>query len=263
MHSNERRAKADDSRLANFRAAADVAESLDVPHWELDFGKPCQPGRWWEAAPDGQAATRPRDRLRRQHRATKPWLPTRRSGPTVARSCVQRGSAPADPLAPQRHGSGDPRLSRSIHADLGRTHPIGAVNARAEPCRLRYAAAVAKAAVAFVQGVCTGFSDSQFATRLRDEVARGCSKPARGKPALIQSLARRILEQPNHAGVGAFLQYLQRATKFQIEFASVHIDHPREFWDAVRLGAAKDPQAGLAEQSCHNAHTRRLPPCAP
>ena len=81
-----------------------------------------------------------------------------------------------------------------------------------------------------------------------------------GKPALIQSLARRIVEQPNHAGVGAFLRDLQRATKFQTDFASVHIDYPREFWEAVRLGAATDPQAGLAEQSRHNAHTRRLPP---
>jgi len=115
-------------------------------------------------------------------------------------------------------------------------------------------------AVAFVQSVCTGFSDSQFGTRFRGEVVSGCVKPTRGKPKLIQALARRIVEQPNHTGVAAFLRDLHDATKSQAEFAAVHIDYPREFWEAVRLGAAADPLAGLAEQSRHNAHARRLPP---
>lgn len=45
-----------------------------------------------------------------------------------------------------------------------------------------------------------------------------------------------------------------------ISMAFASIGYPREFWEAVRFGAATDPQAGLAEQSRRNAHIRRLPP---
>ena len=89
---------------------------------------------------------------------------------------------------------------------------------------------------------------------------RGCARSARGKPAQIQALARRIIDQPNHAGVGAFLQFLHGAIKEQADFAGLHVDYPREYWEAVRLCAATDLRSGLAEQARRNAQIRRLPP---
>jgi hypothetical protein len=261
--------QADDNRLAAFRAAADIAESLDVPHrWE---GGGEELGKWILESRTSLAAG---GKLR-----LKGTLP-RGLKVIFADNIAQRNLGfqldaedrrQLDPAFKGVH----PLLILSHHNDtvhairafLGRSLPIWEGHTRSALPALAQslaaaddAAAVAQAAVAFVQGVCTGFSDSQFATRFRAEVASGCTKPARGKPALIQSLARRIVEKPNHAGVGAFLKDLQRATKLETEFASVHIDYPREFWEAARLGAATDPQAGLAEQARHNSHTRRLPP---
>jgi len=265
----EAQGHADDSRLAAFRAAADVAESLDFPHRWTGGGE--ELGRW---ILEGRTTLAAGGKLRltgKLPRGLKIVFADNTAQRNLGFQLAPQDQRPLDPafkgVQPLLILSHHNETVQAIRAFLGRSMPIWEGHTRsALPTLVQSlaacddAAAVAKAAVAFVQAVCTGFSDSQFATRFRDEVASGCAKPARGKPALIQSLARRIVEQPNHGGVGTFLQDLQRATKFQTEFASVHIDYPREFWEAVRLGAATDPQAGLAQQSRHNAHTRRLPP---
>ncbi|MEY9142040.1 ATP-binding domain-containing protein [Bradyrhizobium elkanii] len=261
--------QADDSRLAALRAAADVAESLDVPHrWK---GGCEELGNWILENRTRLAAG---GKLRLTGKLPRGLLVVFANNTAQRNLGFQLDAQDRRPLDLAFKGA-QPLLILSHHNDtvqairayLGRSMPIWEGHTRsALPTLVEQlatcddASTVAKAAVAFVQGTCTGFSDSQFATRFQAEVASGCAKPARGKPALIQSLARRILEQPNHAGVGAFLQHLQAAAKSHVEFASIHIDYPREFWEAVRLGAATDPQAGLAEQSRHNAHTRRLPP---
>ncbi|MER8817202.1 UvrD-helicase domain-containing protein [Mesorhizobium sp. M0142] len=56
------------------------------------------------------------------------------------------------------------------------------------------AVAVGEAAIKFCQDVCTGFSNSKFAIRLRSEIAAGCAKSASGLPKEIQGLARHILK---------------------------------------------------------------------
>jgi DNA helicase-2/ATP-dependent DNA helicase PcrA len=265
----EAQGQADDSRLAAFRASADVAESLDVPHRWKGGGE--ELGIW---ILESRARLAAGGRLRLTGKLPRGLLVVFADNSAQRNLGFQLSAQDRKPLDPALKGT-QPLLILSHHNDtvqairayIGRSMPIWEGHTRSALSTLVErlatcgdASTVAKAAVGFIQGICTGFSDSQFAIRFQAEVASGCAKPARGKPALIQSLARRIVEQPNHSGVGAFLQELHSATKSQAEFASVHIDYPREFWDAVRIGAATDPQAGLAEQSRHNTHTRRLPP---
>lgn len=265
----ESQGQADDSRLAAFRTVADAAESLDMPHrWKgggEDLGDWILENRTRLAAGGKLRLT---GRLPRGLRVVFADNIARRNLgfqlDAQDRRTLDSALTGVQPLLILSHHND---TVQAIRAYLGRSMPIWEGHTRsALPALVQSlaaagdAAAVAKAAVSFVQGVCTGFSDSQFATRFREEVASGCAKPARGRPALIQALARRIVEHPNHAGVGAFLHDLHGATKSQAEFAAVHIDYPREFWEAVRLSAATDPVAGLAEQSRHNAQTRRLPP---
>jgi DNA helicase-2/ATP-dependent DNA helicase PcrA len=261
--------QADDDRWAAFQAAADLSEPLDVPHrwrgggedlgaWILENRTLLAAGgklRLTGALPSGlkvvfadntaqrnlgfQLDARDRRNLDSDFMGDQPLLILSHHNATV----------------------------QAIRAFLGRSMPIWEGHTRsALPTLVQRlsgcgdAAAVADSAVAFVQEVCTGFSDSQFATRFRSEVAGGCAKPARGKPAQIQALARRIVDQPDHQGVGGFLQALHGALRAHPDFAGIHIDYPREFWEAVRLGASANPQTGLAELARHNAHARRLPP---
>jgi DNA helicase-2/ATP-dependent DNA helicase PcrA len=261
--------QADDERLAAFKATADVSESLDVPH------------RWSGGGEDlGAWILENRARLAAGGKLRLTGALPRGLSVVFADNTAQRNLGfqldardrrgleanfkSVQPLLILSHHN---ETVQAIRAALGRSMPIWEGHTRSALPALAErladcadAAAVAEAAIAFVQETCTGFSDSQFATRLRSEVAGGCTKPARGKPAQIQALARRIVDQPDHAGVGTFLRALHGAIKGQTAFTGVHIDYPREYWEAVRLDAATDPQSGLAEQARHNAHTRRLPP---
>lgn len=265
----EAHGQSDDDRLTAFRASADVAESLDVPRRWAGGGE--ELGRW---ILEGRSILAAGGRLRLTGKLPR-GLKVISADNTPPRNLgFQIDSQARRSLDPELKG-GQPLLILSHHnatvqairSFLGRSMPIWEGHARsALPTLVQSlaacegAGAVADAAVAFVQAVCTGFSDSQFADRFRTEVASGCAKPARGKPALIQSLARFILDQPNHAGVASFLRHLHDATKSRGDLGPVWIDYPREFWEAVRLGDSADPQTGLAEQTRHNAHTRRLPP---
>lgn len=261
--------QADDERLAAFRAAADVSEPLNVPH------------RWSGGGEDlGAWILENRARLAADGKLRLTGALPRGLSVVIADNTAQRNlgfqlddrgrralNADLKGVQPLLILSHHNETVQAIRAALGRSMPIweghtrSALPALAERlASCTDAMAVAEAAIAFVQETCTGFSDSQFATRLRSEVAGGCAKPARGKPALIQALARRIIDQPDHTGVGTFLQALHGAIKGQADFTGVHIDYPREYWEAVRLGAATDPRSGLAEQARHNTHTRRLPP---
>lgn len=261
--------EANDRRLAAFHAAAHVSETLDVPH------------RWsGEAEELGAWILENRARLARGGKLCLTGLLPRGLNVVFADNTPQRNLGfqlqPRHPDGLRRdlRGAGPLMILshhnetvQAIRAGLGRAMPIWEGHTRsALPALVKRLAdctdaiGIADAAVGFVQETCTGFSNSQFAARLRSEVASGCRRPARGRPAQIQNLARLILDSPNHTGVSAFLQALRGAIKWEPDFAGVHIDFPREFWEAVRLGSASDPQTGLVEQSRHNAHARRLPP---
>ena len=119
---------------------------------------------------------------------------------------------------------------------------------------------VAAATIRFVQDVAKGFSDSAFANKLRAEVASGCSVARRGMPQKLQALARLLLEQPTHQGVAAFLKKLHDLKASDPAFASLAIDYPREFWDAVHLEKFESASEGLSEITRRRTYARpKLP----
>lgn len=122
-------------------------------------------------------------------------------------------------------------------------------------------AAFADAFVAFMSGTGAGFSPSAFGNRLVAEVASGCAKTTKGKPALIQTLARLILDDPSHRGVAAALQrVLDLKTTGEPILSDVRTDCEREFREAIRLGSYPTPDEGLVDITRRRTHARPSPP---
>ncbi|WP_128926453.1 ATP-binding domain-containing protein [Bradyrhizobium guangxiense] len=119
---------------------------------------------------------------------------------------------------------------------------------------------VAVAIMKFMESVAVGFSPSEFGKRLDDEIADRCSKNTRGKPALIQELARLVLESPDHKGAARMLTRLHEFTQSEPHFKNVKLDCHREFWDAVRIGQFDNPADGLADLARRRAYARPQPP---
>lgn len=119
---------------------------------------------------------------------------------------------------------------------------------------------IGKIAVDFVSGVATGFSPTGYSRLLLEEIEEGCTKRRTKKPAILQSLGRIILEQPNHQGVGRFLATLRALTKEDEAFAAIKIDHSREYNDAIQLGRYASPDEGLVEIARRRAHSRAVIP---
>lgn len=92
-----------------------------------------------------------------------------------------------------------------------------------------------------------GFSPSAFGDVLLREATEGCVAKRRSKPALIQQLARCLVEDPTHRGVSNLLKQLADLRKDEAAFKSIKIDHNREYWEAVRLGHFESAEVGLAE----------------
>lgn len=146
-------------------------------------------------------------------------------------------------------------LVNGVNAFLGRSIPIWEGHQREALSQLVRrckegngdAALMADAFRLFVQATGTGFSDSAFAKRLLQEVREECTKPSRGKVLLIQAIANHILTTPTHVGIAAALTELAQLRKNNAEFSGVHINHRREFWEAVKLGKFSDPELGFAE----------------
>ena len=109
------------------------------------------------------------------------------------------------------------------------------------------APAVASAMSTFLASVAVGCSPSSLGTALLTEIRSGCSKLRRGKPGSIQGLARMLVEQPNHQGVGKVLMRLSELAKTDPAFKGIAIDCSREFWDAVRLSQFDTVDDGMAE----------------
>jgi DNA helicase-2/ATP-dependent DNA helicase PcrA len=120
-------------------------------------------------------------------------------------------------------------------------------------------AQLAQALVRFMNDVGTGFSPSAFGDRFIREAAEGCVRPARGKPAAIQAVARQIVEAPDHSGVAGALSALAELRRANVDFASVEIDCHTEFWEAVRLGGHADPDEGFAHITHRRTYSRPKP----
>jgi len=158
--------------------------------------------------------------------------------------------------------------ARSISAFFNRSIPLweGHVRSGLESLVVEMTArngnreALAAAVVQFMDDVGKGFSPSAFGDRFQKEVHDGCAKPAKGKPASIQELARFLVDEPDHHGVARLLQRVAQFRENDPAFADIEIDCQREFWDAVRVGAFDTADTGLAEITHRRTHTRPKPP---
>lgn len=121
--------------------------------------------------------------------------------------------------------------------------------------------ALGKAMCAFLDDVGKGFSATAYGNRLVQELETRCAKPSRGKPAEIQSIARLILQNPNHAGVGAAINQVHHLMLTSQHFVDIRIDLRREFAEARRIHAYPDLTtvlAGHAQQ--RDARFDEMPP---
>jgi len=121
-------------------------------------------------------------------------------------------------------------------------------------------AVLAEAIVAFMGRVGKGFSPSAFGDRLIRETREGCATPCRGKPAVIQELAKFLVAECDHRGVAKLLRRLSELRETDSNFSSVELDCHKEFWDAIRLGDFESVDTGLAEITHRRTYTRPKPP---
>ena len=158
--------------------------------------------------------------------------------------------------------------ARSLRAFFGRSVPLWEGYTRPGLDRLVEAlnvstgdrAALATAVVTFMDDVGKGFSKSAFGNRFEREVQDGCVKKTKGKPLLIQELARCLVDDQSHRGVAAMLQRLAELKASEPAFADVEMDYLREFRDAIRLGTFETADAGLAEITHRRNYSRPKPP---
>ncbi len=123
------------------------------------------------------------------------------------------------------------------------------------------ATAVANAALAFVAKVCKGFSPSSHGNRFVQEVDAGCCKPTTGKPALIQDIARFIVDDPSHIGVARCLRRLSELVEAKADgFSEVCIDYRSEYRDAVKLEGFTAAEEGLTEIVRRRSFAHPMPP---
>ena len=120
---------------------------------------------------------------------------------------------------------------------------------------------IAQGVLTFAGAIGVGFSPSSHGERLVKEVREGCARPARGKPALIQRLARHITDEPNHHGVAGALSELHDLIEAKAEgFGDIKIVHRTELRDAIRLKAFACPDEGYAEIARRRSHALPVPP---
>jgi hypothetical protein len=120
--------------------------------------------------------------------------------------------------------------------------------------------ALAGAVVRFMDDIGKGFSPSAFGDRFEQEAREGCTKLCRGKPAIVQELARYLVVEPNHCGIAKMLRRLWELKNGDGAFADIEMDYQREFWDAVSLGDFATAEAGLAEITHRRTYSRPQPP---
>lgn len=118
---------------------------------------------------------------------------------------------------------------------------------------------VAADLVAFVNRIGKGFSPSAFGNRLVSEAAAGCARPARGKFAFVQAMARHIVDTPDHRGVAQALRELEELRRANKDFAQIEMDCHAEFWEAIRMGGHEDPDEGFARITHQRTSSRPKP----
>ena len=118
----------------------------------------------------------------------------------------------------------------------------------------------AAATVSFMGEVGKGFSPSAFGDRFEQEARDGCTRSLRGKAAEIQTLARFLVDEPNHCGVAKMLRRLHELAENDHQFSDVKIDCHREFWEAACLDDFDSAENGFAEITHRRVYSRPKPP---
>lgn len=120
---------------------------------------------------------------------------------------------------------------------------------------------IGSALVRFVGSISVGFSPSSHGDRLMQEIREGCSRSTTGKPACLQAMAKKIVDDADHIGLAAALRLLAGyISTREIGFTDVKIDHKTEFAEAIQLGSFPAPEEGFAELARRRTHFRRSPP---
>jgi len=119
---------------------------------------------------------------------------------------------------------------------------------------------LAAAVVTFMNDIGKGFSPSAFGNRFEKEARDGCSAKSRGKPAVLQELARHLLAEPDHRGVAKILRRITELKQSDRDFSDIEMDCYKEFWDAIRLGNFGNIEEGLAEITNRRTYARPKPP---
>lgn len=110
-------------------------------------------------------------------------------------------------------------------------------------------AELARGIVSFLGAVSSGFSPTAFGNRFVNEAQTGCTSKCTGKPLLLQSMARHVVDAPNHRGVAKALERLRELVTLEATFSQVRIHHFREFAEAIQLGQYENADDGFAENS--------------
>lgn len=119
---------------------------------------------------------------------------------------------------------------------------------------------LATSVVSFMNAIGRGFTRSSFGDLLIREVTEGCVRRLGGKPAALQSIARLILESPDHRGVAAALRQLDELRRTSGQFAAIRIDCQVELREAMRLGRSADLEQAVAAITHDRTYSRPKPP---
>lgn len=112
----------------------------------------------------------------------------------------------------------------------------------------------------FMSSIAKGFSASTHGSTLKIEIESGCVKTRKGKPGNIQTLARLLLEEPNHVGISKAIGVIdQLMANSAAGFADVKVDLRREFWEAQKLAKHEDISQGYAEITMQRCVIRPKP----
>jgi DNA helicase-2/ATP-dependent DNA helicase PcrA len=121
--------------------------------------------------------------------------------------------------------------------------------------------AIADGFLAFVFATGTRFSPSTHGARLKAEVEQRCSKPARGMPAHLQTIARFLIAEPDHRGIArALAQLVDLVDRKEAGFNEVEFDLRSEIRDAIRIGDFHSVDEGFAEITRRRTFSHPQPP---
>jgi UvrD-like helicase family protein len=257
-------------RWSDLKRKADLFEELDTPH------------RWrGDARPVGDWILDARERLQNGKR-----VDLRGRLPPGLRVIVAENEAPRfgvymigrharksiDVIAKHSHPllilAGHNATVRALRGFFFRSLPIWEGHTRDALVKLTTGvqtaagdpAALASRLTTFLQEIGVGFTASAYGDTFEGEVAAGCTASRRGKAATLQMLARTVIAQPDHRGAAAMLARVRELIDTDPAFASIKIDHHREFSDAVRLGEFADCEEAVTEIARRRTYSRPAPP---